>query len=88
MVDNGLMICAGGTSTGSWPAWDRRSRPLITLTAMHVRAAPRNGVTQDEIKELVLQTAIYCGVPNANTAFRLARRALDQAHQSPDEENP
>jgi 3-oxoadipate enol-lactonase/4-carboxymuconolactone decarboxylase len=69
------------------PGLDRRSRSLITLTAlvarghheelaMHVKAARRNGVTVEEIKELLLQTAIYCGVPDANTAFRIAQRAL------------
>jgi len=69
------------------PGLDRRSRSLITLTAlvarghheelaMHVRAARRNGVTNDEIKELLLQTAIYCGVPDANTAFRIANQVL------------
>ena len=41
---------------------------------MHVRAARTNGVSVDEIKELLLQTAIYCGVPDANTAFRIAQR--------------
>jgi 3-oxoadipate enol-lactonase/4-carboxymuconolactone decarboxylase len=60
---------------------------LITLTAlvarghhgelaMHLRAARRNGLTNDEIKELLLQTAIYCGVPDANTAFRIAADVL------------
>ena len=69
------------------PGLDRRSRSLITLTAlvarghheelaMHVRAARRNGLTNDEIKELLLQTAIYCGVPDANTAFRIANQVL------------
>ncbi|MEE6169006.1 MULTISPECIES: 4-carboxymuconolactone decarboxylase [Mycobacteriaceae] len=69
------------------PGLDRRSRSLITLTAMvarahhdelamHVRAARRNGVTVEEIKELLLQTAIYCSVPDANTAFRIASRVL------------
>jgi 3-oxoadipate enol-lactonase/4-carboxymuconolactone decarboxylase len=69
------------------PGLDRRSRSLITLTAlvarghheelaMHVRAARRNGLTDDEIKELLLQTAIYCGVPDANTAFRIAQQVL------------
>jgi 3-oxoadipate enol-lactonase/4-carboxymuconolactone decarboxylase len=69
------------------PALDRRSRSMITLTAlvarghheeltMHLRAARRNGVTNDEIKELLMQTAIYCGVPDANTAFRIAGQAL------------
>ncbi len=74
---------------GIWtrPGLDRRSRSLITLTAlvarghheelaMHVRAARRNGVTVEEIKELLLQTAIYCGVPDANTAFRIAQQVL------------
>ena len=70
------------------PGLDRRSRSLITLTAlvarghheelaMHVRAARTNGLTNDEIKELLLQTAIYCGVPDANTAYRIAQKVLD-----------
>jgi len=77
------------------PGLDRRSRSLITLTAMvarghheelamHLRAARRNGLTNDEIKELLLQTAIYCGVPDANTAFRIANQVLadnDEADQ-------
>ncbi|WP_455430620.1 carboxymuconolactone decarboxylase family protein [Paractinoplanes durhamensis] len=46
--------------------------------AMHVRAARTNGLTDDEIKEVLLQTAIYCGVPAANTAFRIAQRVLDE----------
>jgi 3-oxoadipate enol-lactonase / 4-carboxymuconolactone decarboxylase len=69
------------------PGLDRRSRSMITLTAlvarghheelaMHVRAARRNGLSVDEIKEVLLQTAIYCGVPDANTAFRIAQTAL------------
>jgi 3-oxoadipate enol-lactonase/4-carboxymuconolactone decarboxylase len=75
---------------GIWtrPGLDRRSRSMITLTAliarahheelaMHLRAARTNGLTDDEIKELILQTAIYCGVPDANTAFRIAQHTLD-----------
>jgi 3-oxoadipate enol-lactonase/4-carboxymuconolactone decarboxylase len=69
------------------PGLDRRSRSIITLTAlvarghheelaMHLRAAVRNGLTRDEIKEVLLQTAIYCGVPDANTAFRIAQQVL------------
>jgi 3-oxoadipate enol-lactonase / 4-carboxymuconolactone decarboxylase len=69
------------------PGLDRRSRSMITLTAlvarghheelaMHVRAARRNGLTSDEIKEVLLQTAIYCGVPDANSAFRIAGQVL------------
>jgi 4-carboxymuconolactone decarboxylase len=71
------------------PGLDRRSRSLITLTAlvarghheelaMHLRAALRNGLTMDEIKETLLQTAIYCGVPDANTAFRIAQRVFEE----------
>ena len=41
---------------------------------MHVRAARTNGLTNDEIKELLLQTAIYCGVPKANHALKLAKQ--------------
>ena len=69
------------------PGLDRRSRSMITLTAlvarghheelaMHLRAARRNGLTNDEIKELLMQTAIYCGVPDANSAFRIAADVL------------
>ena len=74
---------------GIWtrPGLDRRSRSLVTLTAlvahghheelaMHLRAARTNGVTMDEIKEVLLQTAVYCGVPAANTAFRIAQQVL------------
>ena len=43
---------------------------------LHLRAARRNGLTVDEIKEVLLQTAIYCGVPDANTAFRIAAQVL------------
>jgi 3-oxoadipate enol-lactonase/4-carboxymuconolactone decarboxylase len=69
------------------PGLDRRTRSLITITAlvarghheelaMHVKAAIRNGVTPAEIRETLLQSAIYCGVPDANTAFRIASAAL------------
>jgi 4-carboxymuconolactone decarboxylase len=69
------------------PGLDRRMRSAITLTAlvarghfdelaMHVRAALRNGLTADEIKEVLLQSAIYCGVPAANQAFAVAQRVL------------
>ena len=71
------------------PGLDRRTRSAITLTAlvarghfdelaMHVRAALRNGLTADEIKEVLLQSAIYCGVPAANHAFAVAQRVLEQ----------
>ncbi|GAB3468255.1 4-carboxymuconolactone decarboxylase [Kineococcus endophyticus] len=69
------------------PGLDRRTRSLITLTAliarghheefaMHVRAARRNGVTVAEIGETILASAVYCGVPDANTAFRIASAVL------------
>jgi 3-oxoadipate enol-lactonase/4-carboxymuconolactone decarboxylase len=69
------------------PGLDRRTRSCITLTAlvagghehelaMHVRAALRNGLTPDEIKEVLLQAAVYCGVPAANSAFRIAQEVL------------
>ncbi|MFI7080085.1 4-carboxymuconolactone decarboxylase [Micromonospora sp. NPDC049903] len=69
------------------PGLDRRTRSCITLTAlvahghlgelaMHVRAALRNGLTPEEIKEVLLQCAVYCGVPAANAAFGVAARVL------------
>jgi 4-carboxymuconolactone decarboxylase/3-oxoadipate enol-lactonase/4-carboxymuconolactone decarboxylase len=69
------------------PGLDRRTRSCIALTtltalghfeelAMHVRAARRNGLTPDEIKEVLLQAAVYCGVPAANRAFGVAQRVL------------
>jgi 3-oxoadipate enol-lactonase/4-carboxymuconolactone decarboxylase len=45
---------------------------------MHVRAAFNNGVTREQIKEVLLQTAIYCGVPAANTAFHMAEEVFAQ----------
>jgi alkylhydroperoxidase/carboxymuconolactone decarboxylase family protein YurZ len=45
---------------------------------MHVRAAFNNGVTRDEIKEVLLQTAIYCGVPAANSAFHAAAEVFKE----------
>jgi 4-carboxymuconolactone decarboxylase len=66
----------------------RRERSLITLALLaglgraeelplHVRGALTNGVTRDEIKEVLLHTAVYAGVPAANTAFAVARETLD-----------
>jgi 3-oxoadipate enol-lactonase/4-carboxymuconolactone decarboxylase len=46
--------------------------------AMHLRAALRNGLTVDEIEEVILQSEVYCGVPAANTAFRIAQTVLAQ----------
>ena len=70
------------------PGLDRRMRSAITITAliatgrfeelrMHVRAALRNGLEEDEIKEVLLQSAIYCGVPAANSAFAVAQEMLE-----------
>jgi 4-carboxymuconolactone decarboxylase len=70
------------------PGLDRRARSCITLTALvalgrfdelelHLGAARRNGLSDDEIAEVLLQTAVYCGVPAANSAFRVFRRVLD-----------
>lgn len=76
---------------GVWtrPGLDRRTRSCITvaiLTAlgrheeipMHVRAALRNGVSRDELKEVLLQTGVYAGVPAANSAFAIANRTLEE----------
>ncbi|HEV7654273.1 MAG TPA: 4-carboxymuconolactone decarboxylase [Mycobacteriales bacterium] len=71
------------------PGLDRRSRSMVVLTAlvarghheelaMHLRAARTNGLTLEEITEVLLQTAIYCGVPDANTAFRIARTVFEE----------
>jgi 3-oxoadipate enol-lactonase / 4-carboxymuconolactone decarboxylase len=65
----------------------RHTRSLLTIAMMvalnrpeelrlHLRAAANNGVTRDEIKEVLLQTAIYCGVPAANSAFHLAEEVF------------
>ena len=73
----------------SRPGLDRRTRSLVTIAALvalgrehelelHVRAALRNGVTPDELKEVLLQCAVYCGVPAANGAFAIAQRVLDE----------
>ena len=71
----------------SRPGLDRRTRSAITLTAlvatgreheleMHIRAALRNGLTPDEIGEVLLHCAVYCGVPAANGAFAIAQRVI------------
>lgn len=67
------------------PGLQRHTRSLMTICMMvalnreeelklHLRAASNNGVTRDEIKEALLQTAVYCGVPAANSAFALAQK--------------
>lgn len=69
------------------PGLARRERSIITITALvagghleelaaHLRGARNNGLTVAEIEEVLLQTAIYCGVPAANSAFRVAAKVL------------
>ncbi|GAB3841169.1 hypothetical protein GCM10029963_11590 [Micromonospora andamanensis] len=71
---------------------DRRTRSCVTLAvlatlhhdeelAMHVRAALRNGLTPDEVREVLLQVAVYAGVPAANRAFKVAQETLRQEAQ-------
>jgi 4-carboxymuconolactone decarboxylase len=71
------------------PELDRRQRSMITLAALtslraeneielHVRAALRNGLTPAEIREVLLHTAVYAGVPAANAAFTIAQRVLEE----------
>ena len=74
----------------SRPGLSRAERSMITLTAlavlrqdeelaMHLRAALRNGLSPDQIKEVLLQVAVYAGVPAANRAFAVAARVLAEA---------
>jgi 4-carboxymuconolactone decarboxylase len=71
------------------PGLDRRTRSAMTLTALiarghwdelklHVAAALRNGLSVEEIGEVIMQSAIYCGVPAANHAFAVARQVLKE----------
>jgi 4-carboxymuconolactone decarboxylase len=73
----------------SRPGLDRRTRSCITITALvalgrfeelelHIRAAQRNGVANEEISEVLLHCAVYCGVPAANSAFGVFQRVLDE----------
>ena len=73
----------------SRPGLPRHTRSMITLAMLvalnrsdefrlHVRAAFNNGVTRDQIKEVLLQSAIYCGVPAANSAFHMAEEVFEQ----------
>jgi 4-carboxymuconolactone decarboxylase len=76
------------------PGLDRRMRSAVALTALvggghweelaiHLRAAVRNGLSHEEIREVLLQTAVYCSVPAANHAFAIAVEVL-----GPDDEEP
>ncbi|WP_151636955.1 4-carboxymuconolactone decarboxylase [Noviherbaspirillum aerium] len=75
------------------PGLPRHTRSLLTIMAMvalnreeelklHLRAAANNGVTRDEIKEVLLQAAIYCGVPAANSAFHMAQEVFRQMDEA------
>lgn len=77
------------------PGLDRRTRSCVTLTALvagghldelavHTRAALRNGLTPDEIKEVLLQAAVYCGVPAASGAFRVAQQVIREETTPPE----
>ena len=79
--------------TWTRPGLDRKTRSCITLTALmarglpeelglHVRGALRNGLTEEEIEEVFLHGAIYCGVPAARAAFAVAQRAIAEYHES------
>ena len=79
----------------SRPGLSRAERSLVTLAvlaamqhehelAMHVKAAVRNGLTAEQIREVLLQVAVYAGVPTANRAFPAAQRALAEAHAADD----
>jgi len=78
------------------PNLDRRTRSCITLTSLvalgrldelelHVRAAVRNGLTEQEIGEVFLQSAVYCGIPAANSAFAVAQRVLSESEREKEE---
>ena len=77
------------------PGLDRRTRSLLCLAMMvaqgrgdefrlHVRSALNNGVTRDEIKEVLLQAAIYCGVPAANSAFHMTAEIFAEIDGNPE----
>lgn len=80
--------CAWGSVWGR-PGLDRKTRSMVTIAmlaalgqheelTLHVRATARTGVSRDEVKEILLQAAVYAGVPAANSAFRCAEAAFRQ----------
>ena len=81
----------------SRPGLTRAERSLVTLTvlaalqhegelAMHVKAALRNGLTPEQIQEVLLQVSVYAGVPTGNRAFAVAQQALDEAAAQADQD--
>ena len=80
----------------SRPGLSRQERSIVTLAvlaalqhehelALHVKAARRNGLTPEQIQEILLQVAVYAGVPVANRAFPIAQRALAEDAQTPED---
>ena len=74
------------------PGLDRRTRSMLTIAmlaalgheeelALHIRATRNTGVTQDEVKEILMQVAVYAGVPAGNSAFRLAKQVYAEMDQ-------
>ncbi len=74
------------------PGLPRRTRSLLTIAMLvalnrgeelklHIRGALQNGVTREELREVLLQTAIYCGVPAANSAFHLAEEVFSEIEE-------
>jgi 4-carboxymuconolactone decarboxylase len=85
----------------SRPGLDRKTRHLLTIAmlatlgkenelAIHIRATQNTGVTPEELKEVLLQVAIYAGIPAANSAFAIAKRVYAESAENADkeEENP
>ena len=81
---------------GIWtrPGLDRKTRSMVTIAMLaalgrheelklHIRATRNTGVSQEEVKEILLQVAVYAGVPAANSAFEHARRAYEEMEQTP-----
>lgn len=80
------------------PALPQRTRSLLTIALlvalnrgdelrMHLRVAANSGVTPEEIREVLLHCAVYCGVPAANSAFHAAKQILDEHRQPPEKES-
>ncbi len=76
-------------AVGTRPGLDKKTRHLLTLAmlasigrheelAMHIRATRNTGVTRDEVKEVLLQVAVYAGAPAANSAFAIAKRTYKE----------
>jgi 4-carboxymuconolactone decarboxylase len=78
----------------SRPGLPRKTRSMLTIAMLaalgqheelklHVRASRNTGVTQDEVKEVLLQVAVYAGIPAANSAFQIARRVYEEQEEEP-----